>query len=88
MAIQIISLHKFDDVFAVWTEDEDTYRHYYITPHKKDLRENFKKKDYRDKEHFMGVIGKFSPETLFLIKPIIIEKFSFPYLELAYKKLP
>ena len=53
--------------FSYVKETESEYQTWEIYPSgiKKDKRDTFQKSEYRDYEHFAGVMGKFIPE-LFL----------------------
>jgi hypothetical protein len=51
-------------------------------------RWEYPKADYEDYRHFVGVMGKFVPETFFLAKPIEIDEVSLIEIERAYGLLP
>ena len=85
---KIIALELFDDIFFYGCiEGKKNYILFTLTE-KDDYKEEkykYNKKDYNDRYHFAGVMGKFDIDLFFLIKPFEIEDNEMNFYDLKKK---
>jgi len=61
-----------------YVDDGQAFKSFELTPDSPPVfGPDFPKQDFRDLEHFAGVIGKFDPHAFILAMPIEIEELSF-----------
>jgi|GEM_PF-2120592 hypothetical protein len=88
--MKLLSIEKWDNEgYCGYVEDGSNYKRFCLLKGSDPtIGFMYQKKDYRDYEHFAGVIGKFDPESFFLAKPIPLEDLSIPALDKACELLP
>lgn len=87
--MRLLSIEKLGDKgFAGYVEDGHDYKSFVLIDGEARIESEYPKMDFKDYEHFRGVIGKFDPEAVFLINPIRIEELTQPALEAACALLP
>lgn len=73
--MKILALENCDNEYYIgFAEDENSYMKFSIT--KEDYleyRHTWPKIEFRDYDHFAGVIGKFNPHVEMLIDPIAVD---------------
>ena len=70
-----------DDGEAAWIDDGENYKEVYVYPdNTMKERGSFPKSNYDDYEHFVGVMGKFNPYTIFRKNPVEVDKLDYEYL--------
>lgn len=86
---KIISITRVTELMLmVWVEEEKNYQAYVMTPaftSKHGLP--VEKRQYRDYEHFVWVMGKFNPSTRFLEKTESVDKLTFGQVIQVAEKL-
>jgi len=64
----IVALDYYKGIFEGVLEEENGYQFFVCYPDRFEKGPHFKKSDYRDYEHFVDVMSKFMPDTLFFKK--------------------
>lgn len=78
---KIISLEQTPEDMLGWFEGLKSYTSFRVTRADKLIfKKTLAKADYRDYEHFVGVIGKFNPYQQFLTKPVEVSTLTYETL--------
>ena len=84
-SIKIISLDHYGDTFSGIFEVKNAYVDFIFTKEGGLSRGyRYRKKDYKNLEHFAGVIGKFNPYTVILRKSVEIDSVNYENLKSVY----
>jgi hypothetical protein len=77
--MKILAIEKLvDDGESVWIDDGDEYKDIHIAPNNvQEVFSSFSKKNYNNYEHFIAVMGKFDPYTMFRKTPIEVDKLDY-----------
>lgn len=79
--MKIMVIEEAGESIIGWANDKDDYKSFIATKGKRTrITKKYPKKDYKSKDHFRGVIGKFNPYSFFLKKEIKVD-------DLKYKTL-
>jgi hypothetical protein len=74
LAIEKLGLHKVD----IWVEDGDQYKNLIVNDADEvDEITSTPIARYRNYGHFVGVMGKFNPYTIFMEKPVEVKGLDF-----------
>ena len=66
----------------IWIDDNRNYKHYRVTPDNYlEEMNSINKSDYKNYIHFVNIMGKFNPWTIFLVDPIPITEINFDQLD-------
>jgi len=84
--VELLSIEQAGPNYYVWVRVKDDYIYYWAKEEGFVEKESHLAKDYRNYEHFAGVVGKFNPYTRFLRDPVSIE-LNFKALLEACKRL-
>ena len=80
--MKIIHLEKGKDLIAYGIETGTEYQFFTIDRSNSIVPTNsYKKSDYRNYEHFAGVLGKFNPFTFILKEPFEVRQLDFETLQ-------
>ena len=79
--MKLLSIQKGERSFFGYVEDGDFYKSFTVTPNKVIFTKEFPKSNFRGYLHFVGVSGKFDPDSLFLRKPIKLPTLYYETLE-------
>jgi hypothetical protein len=80
--MKIIALERTPkDIFNGYVDDDDRYRSFSASPEEDVyIDTSYKKKDYKNYQHFVNVMGKFDPYTGFLRNPVDIVQLTYEQL--------
>jgi hypothetical protein len=86
--MNLISIERNGDgSFSGFVEDDTQYQGFYYHGDTLDMGHAYPKCEYRDYEHYVGVMSKFDPYTFFREKPIPIEAIDRETLERAWQQI-
>lgn len=83
--MKVISLDLQNGYFYGVIETKNIYQYFIMGSDKNmEMIQWYEKKDYRDYDHFVRVMSKFDPNTIFLKKPIDIETLTADEIEASW----
>lgn len=87
--VRLIALEQIDGGgYVGWVEHKNHYNSFF-THEDVVTQASFKyiKKDYKNYQHFRGVLGKFEPETFTFKKPIEVKSLSIKHIEEVWEEV-
>ena len=79
--MKILSIEPHLERATVCVETDSTYQFLTIDRHNKiQCHDSYSKADYKDFDHFVGIMGKFDPHCLFMKEPLILEELTYAAL--------
>jgi hypothetical protein len=82
--MRILAYEECRDCFTGVLEAGEAYWTFQLTADDRlDLEHEYPKENYRDLEHFQGVMGKFEPYVFFLTEPLKVDPLTYEALKQA-----
>ena len=80
--MKILTVEKlFDNGESAWIDDGENYKDIWMYPDgTMKEKASFPKSNYDNYEHFVGVMGKFNPYTIFRKNPVEVNKLDYEML--------
>jgi len=85
---KIIAIEAMGAELAGYLETDSDYVAFHTSGDSVVLRHHYPKKDFKDLEHFVGVMSKFDPDTFFLDKPIKVPSLTYAAIKAASTDQP
>jgi hypothetical protein len=84
--MKILQIQDIDEKVAAGYAEDDTQYFYFVVYKSQNpqIMSRFPKANYKDYDHFAGVIGKFDEYSLLLIKPIEISALTYEECKRVY----
>jgi len=83
----VVSLSKEGSEFYGCIEDKKEYLTFHTEGIQVIFDQQYRKNDYKDYEHFVGIMSKFDPYTFFFEKPIKVSKITRMKLEQVWETI-